>query len=148
MPRRFGLDDPIPTFAGSFGDRATTEADFVALDDEADASKPVDDGPLSLVWLPRAPGARVMPLQPGRYRLGRAPSRILPPLEIELEDDAVSRLHATLEVSEKGVVTIEDKRSTNGVRVNNTRVSRPTALRPGDVMLIGNTRLRLLGRLG
>jgi pSer/pThr/pTyr-binding forkhead associated (FHA) protein len=146
MKPRFGLDDPVPTFAGSLADRNTTEAELVDLDETEEHGPRLEDGPLALIWLPRSASSKSFPLSPGKYRVGRARSRVLPPLDLEIEDEAVSRVHATLDVLEGGKVLVEDKKSTNGVRVNNVRITQATELRPGDVLMVGNTRLRLVGR--
>lgn len=146
MKPRFGLDDPVPTFAGSLAERNTTEAEFVDLDETEDHGPRPEDGPLALIFLPRSAATRAFPLSPGKYRVGRARSRVLPPLDLEIDDEAVSRFHATIDVLEGGKVLVEDKKSTNGVRVNNVRIAEVTELRPGDVLMVGNTRLRLVGR--
>ena len=56
--------------------------------------------------------------------------------QLLLDDPLVSRQHARLLVSNVGVL-VEDLGSTNGVFVNETRISGPTALSDGDRLLIG-----------
>jgi FHA domain/Protein of unknown function (DUF3662) len=60
--------------------------------------------------------------------------------EIVLLDPSVSRTHAVVEV-EGGAAVVRDLGSTNGTFVNGRRVERQ-ALRDGDELRLGNTRLR------
>jgi pSer/pThr/pTyr-binding forkhead associated (FHA) protein len=60
--------------------------------------------------------------------------------DIILSDGRVSRSHARLERGEKGSVLV-DLGSSNGSRVNGTRVERAD-LKPNDLIIIGNTQLR------
>ncbi len=60
--------------------------------------------------------------------------------EIQIDSVALSRNHASLHLTEHGVV-VEDLNSTNGTYVNNIRVHSPTLLSDGDVVAIGNHRL-------
>jgi FHA domain len=59
--------------------------------------------------------------------------------DVVLEDLAVSRRHARL-VHRDGTWVIQDLASRNGTLVNGVRVGR-TELRPGDRLLLGDTRL-------
>ena len=63
--------------------------------------------------------------------------------EIKIDSVALSRNHASLHLTEQGVV-IEDLNSTNGTYVNNVRIEAATLLRDGDVVSIGNHRLILV----
>lgn len=63
--------------------------------------------------------------------------------EIKIDSVALSRNHASLHLTEQGVV-IEDLNSTNGTYVNNVRIEAATLLRGGDVVSIGNHRLILI----
>ncbi len=63
--------------------------------------------------------------------------------EIRIDSDALSRNHASLHVTEHGVV-IEDLNSTNGTYVNNIRIDSPVLLSDGDVVTIGNHRMVLI----
>ncbi|MBN1580175.1 MAG: FHA domain-containing protein [Anaerolineae bacterium] len=80
------------------------------------------------------PGAR-FPLGPN-VRLGRAPDN-----DIVLGDAQVSRYHATIVVAGPQYV-ISDLGSANGTIVNAVRIQQPTPLRDGDLITIGNERLR------
>lgn len=83
-------------------------------------------------------GGRELILPSGRYRIGRDPSS-----DVRLDDEKVSRNHASLWVEEAGVA-VEDHASRNGVRVNDERVYRRTALRSGDIVEIGGERFELI----
>ncbi|HEY2744149.1 MAG TPA: sigma 54-interacting transcriptional regulator [Polyangia bacterium] len=62
-------------------------------------------------------------------------------VDARLDDPCVSRRHCVIEPSEERVI-VRDLASTNGTLVNGIRV--PTAeLRPGLVLTLGNTRLRV-----
>jgi hypothetical protein len=74
-------------------------------------------------------------LGPQRTTLGRLPDN-----DLVLEDPKVSRRHAVVERRPEGFV-IRDLGSTNGTFVNGRRVAE-RLLAPGDVILLGDTRLR------
>jgi hypothetical protein len=57
------------------------------------------------------------------------------------DDEYASTRHAQVEPRRDGV-WVTDVGSTNGTYVNGERVSEPTRLRPGDVILVGETELR------
>ncbi|MFX4261677.1 FhaA domain-containing protein [Pelotomaculum propionicicum] len=57
--------------------------------------------------------------------------------DIVLSDDSISRSHARLDLH-RGVYTIHDLGSTNGIRVNGEKVT-SRALKPGDVVTLGTT---------
>lgn len=59
--------------------------------------------------------------------------------DIPLADRTLSRQHARIELAAGGVPVITDLESRNGTSVNGTRLSEPTALKPGDQILIGET---------
>lgn len=77
-------------------------------------------------------------MQPGRHRVGRAPG-----VEFRLDDERVSRHHASLWVDEAGV-EVEDHASRNGMKVNGVRVYRRVQLRSGDRLEIGGEEFELL----
>ena len=77
-----------------------------------------------------------LPLE-GELLIGRAPEA-----DVRLADRSVSRRHARLLLGE-GQVRIADKESHNGVRVNGTLLTHVYALRPGDVVSIGEVNLVL-----
>lgn len=61
--------------------------------------------------------------------------------DIDLSDDAVSQTHAMFFCDEAGI-SLVDVGSTNGCSVNGQRVSESTLV-PGDIVVIGETRLEL-----
>jgi ABC-type multidrug transport system fused ATPase/permease subunit len=87
---------------------------------------------------------------------GAAPRRmaITGPLEIGrdcddgvlVDDPAVSRRHARLDVGPDGLVA-RDLGSTNGTRVNATRIEAPTSLRLGDVVGVGTVEVEVVAGL-
>jgi type III secretion system (T3SS) inner membrane Yop/YscD-like protein len=76
-------------------------------------------------------------LGPGELILGREEGSA-----IWLRDPMVSHHHALLRTQGDQLI-IEDLRSTNGTMVNEAGISFPTALAPGDVITLGDSRLRL-----
>jgi DNA-binding NtrC family response regulator len=82
-------------------------------------------------------GVAVQQLPTGvRLVVGRGPA------DLELDDPALSRRHATL-TAQEGSVTIEDLGSKNGVHVNDRRVDRAN-IAPGDDVRLGVVSLRLV----
>jgi FHA domain/Protein of unknown function (DUF3662) len=71
----------------------------------------------------------------GKVRVGRSEES-----EIVLLDPSVSRAHAIVEI-DAGAPVVRDLDSTNGTFVNGRRI-RVEALRDGDELLFGNTRMR------
>ena len=63
-------------------------------------------------------------------------------VDLELEDLEVSRRHAALRPTLRGL-EIEDLGSRNGVRVDGYRIREPTVLRDGAVLRLGRTTLRV-----
>lgn len=80
--------------------------------------------------------SRSWALRGDRLTIGRDPSS-----DVCVDDTQISRHHADL-VRQGSDWSIVDAGSTNGVRVNGTRV-RSTTLRPGDRIKLGNTELVL-----
>lgn len=66
--------------------------------------------------------------------LGRSSANDLP-----LADRTLSRQHARIQLAAGGVPVLVDLESRNGTSVNGTRISEPTALRPGDRIVLGET---------
>ena len=66
---------------------------------------------------------------------------------IVLADPRVSRNHARIDIAGGGPV-LSDLQSTNGTRLNGKRIAGSAALKPGDVVLLGNTELRFEERRG
>ena len=70
-------------------------------------------------------------LNDGETTVGRVPGN-----DVILDDASVSRRHAKI-VRTEGVFTLFDLRSSNGTRVNGTKITR-VELRDGDALLIGD----------
>ena len=85
-------------------------------------------------------GKHEVALAAGTFRIGRDPE-----CEIRLHDESVSRQHATLTVTDRGVVLRDHSR--NGARVNGDRVRGPTPLDDGDAVTVGTVTL-VLSRTG
>jgi pSer/pThr/pTyr-binding forkhead associated (FHA) protein len=71
-----------------------------------------------------------------RYTVGRAPT-----CDLVLPDDDVSREHATFERRWDGV-EVRDLGSKNGVEIGGDRIEGERRLADGEVLVMGNTRLR------
>lgn len=82
-------------------------------------------------------GNRELVLHPGRWRIGRDPA-----CEVRLDDERVSRHHATLRV-ELERVKLEDRGSRNGVRINGKRVTGIVELDSDDEIQIAEDRFVL-----
>jgi HD-GYP domain-containing protein (c-di-GMP phosphodiesterase class II) len=77
--------------------------------------------------------ARTITLSPGNsVTFGR-----LHACDVQLEDEAVSRRHCTLQASDEGCI-VTDLQSANGTFVNERRVS-AAELQPGDKLRVGST---------
>jgi pSer/pThr/pTyr-binding forkhead associated (FHA) protein len=72
----------------------------------------------------------------GVYLIGRQEA------DIVLDDEAVSRKHAEIGLYGPGAYTLRDLVSTNGTRLNGRRVEEKARLVDGDVIEIGEYRLR------
>jgi hypothetical protein len=69
-----------------------------------------------------------------------------PACDIVLNDSKCSRRHAIVEETAQGVV-IRDSGSANGIYVNGKKVE-SSPLRPGDIVRLGEVKLRLLPEIG
>ena len=63
--------------------------------------------------------------------------------ELSIEDDQLSRQHFAL-IYENETLKIQDLQSTNGTLVNGIRLEKPRALKSGDVIEAGNSRIIVL----
>jgi len=90
----------------------------------------------------RAPVTLVTPV--GDFDLGTGSLLIgrLPECDAVLEDSLVSRMHARLSV-QNDVVVIEDLHSTNGVYVNEQRVTYEVVVCENDRILVGRTEISI-----
>jgi DNA-binding CsgD family transcriptional regulator len=79
----------------------------------------------------------VVPVPLGTSGIGRGPGA-----HLQLLDEGVSRMHAVVELTRDGIVTVVDRGSTNGTFVNGSRVEK-AAVRDGDRIQVGpNVTLR------
>jgi len=83
-------------------------------------------------------GAREIKLKSRITTAGRSSAADIP-----LVGELVSRRHATFCLTDNGV-DVSDHGSRNGVFVNGDRITGPTALRPGDIITIGDDSLTLI----
>jgi hypothetical protein len=74
----------------------------------------------------------------GVVTLGRSSSST-----IIIDDSEASRSHAEVSIVDHELV-VRDLSSTNGTKVNGRIIDAPTALTPGDVILIGNTEISVV----
>ncbi|WP_369149342.1 FHA domain-containing protein [Streptomyces sp. R44] len=94
---------------------------------------------LHVVAGPDAGGVHL--LHGGPIRIGRSVDADVP-----LDDPDVSRSHCTVTVGEDGRVTVADHGSTNGTTLDGVPVGdRPVPLRPGALLRLGESALRLTG---
>lgn len=77
----------------------------------------------------------------GPCSIGRAKTN-----SVCIPSEKVSRLHALVHIQERGQHWLVDLGSRNGTYLNNQRVVQPVRLNDGDVILIGEHRLRFLLR--
>lgn len=63
---------------------------------------------------------------------------------VKIQDPLVSNLHVMLKVDKDGSVTAIDLGSEGGTEVRGQRLVLPTALNPGDVLMVGGSRVEVL----
>jgi pSer/pThr/pTyr-binding forkhead associated (FHA) protein len=85
---------------------------------------------MPLFWLKHR--GTTFPVPTGECVIGRSPSAA----SIVLVGERVSRQHAMLKIVD-GQLMLEDLGSRNGTYVNGRRVAKPTMLRAGDVIAVG-----------
>ncbi len=104
-------------------------------------------GPCRLVVTEGGHRNRSWRLRMGKSSIGRADGDVVPTIDLPEPSDRlrVSRDHALIVVVE-GSITIEDKGSSNGTFVNQTRIpsGKQIPLRLGDKLQIGSVSLRLV----
>lgn len=83
-------------------------------------------------------GAEEIPLRSGENVIGRDPRDA-----IVIHAPDVSRHHAKLTIAGT-TITLEDLGSKNGTFLGKTRITSATVIHPGDEILIGTTKLRLV----
>jgi general secretion pathway protein E len=76
--------------------------------------------------------SRSLVLDGAAVSIGRGPENAVP-----LLDEMASRKHAVIEFDGKGGYKVRDLGSRNGTRVNEERIAESVALKPGDVIRVG-----------
>ncbi len=84
-----------------------------------------------LITLSGPEKGEILPLRPGKLKMGRSPSA-----DLVLRGPGISRIHAELEVDQQGGVWVQDLGSTNGIFVNGEPAQR-VQLRDGDALGLG-----------
>ncbi|MFD6948083.1 FHA domain-containing protein, partial [Streptomyces roseolus] len=106
-------------------------------DDRTDLATAGSTARLHVVAGPDAGGVHL--LHGGPIRIGRSVEADVP-----LDDPDVSRAHCTVTVAGDGRVTVADLGSTNGTTLDGAPVGdRPVPLRPGALLRLGESTLRL-----
>ncbi|MCO6451289.1 MAG: FHA domain-containing protein [Caldilineales bacterium] len=90
-----------------------------------------------MTWFLIDPTGYRYPIGPSGLSLGRAPDN-----DVVLNEDEVSRHHAFIQISEQNA-WLYDRKSFNGVFVNDVRIAAPQTLQTGDRIRIGRTRFRV-----
>src|SRR5206468_4092608 len=72
-----------------------------------------------------------------RIRLGRGSECEVQPVEAGQGETIVSRVHAELTVGPSGGLVLRDAESKNGTYLNGERITRPTPVRLGDKIMLG-----------
>ncbi len=99
-----------------------------------------------------AGAARLVVVESGTPSLVRGQSFVIQGLSsigrnpfsaIKIEDPFVSAEHAVISLRD-GKLWIEDLGSTNGTFVNRRQIAKPTPLQPGDVVQVGQVKLKVL----
>jgi pSer/pThr/pTyr-binding forkhead associated (FHA) protein len=98
----------------------------------------VASGPALRIRSTSGGAERLFPLRAGRSLIGRAPDS-----DIVLDAAGVSRFHAVV-VVDGSSCTVEDLNSANGTAINGERAPGARALRPGDVVAVGDCVLEFL----
>lgn len=92
-----------------------------------------------LIALSTDQGPQLLAFRVSNLLIGRLPDN-----HLALNHGSVSRRHARISVTERGVV-IQDTGSQNGTTINGTSVSGEQPIRPGDVIRIGYVPLFYFG---
>src|SRR5829696_5410235 len=85
---------------------------------------------------------RSCPLTPPSLHIGRSV-----PDGLVVDDEALSRYHARVEVGSSGIV-VEDVASTNGVLLNGRAIREPTVIDGSSTIVLGSSTLRVRRRGG
>ncbi|MFF2845436.1 FHA domain-containing protein [Streptomyces sp. NPDC058001] len=143
-----GGDGPVVVYAGAdrldaqrctLGEPPLLDGAVLSLGAPADPGPDPSGGAaqLQVVAGPDAGGVHL--LHGGQIRVGRSSGADVP-----LDDPDVSRLHCAVTVAPDGAVTVQDLGSTNGTTLDGAPIAdRPVPLRPGALLRLGESTLRL-----
>ncbi|MFI6108567.1 FHA domain-containing protein [Streptomyces sp. NPDC051310] len=121
------------------GEPPLVDGAVLSLQAPAEDHAPADGAAVRLHVVAGPDAGGVHLLHGGQIRIGRSADADVP-----LDDPDVSRLHCAVTVAEDGRVTVADLGSTNGTSLDGTAVgSRPVPLRPGALLRLGESTLRL-----
>jgi len=98
--------------------------------------KPAESRAYGVTLLAAATGKRYE-ARGTRIRLGRGSECEIQPVEAGQGETIVSRVHAELTVGPSGGLVLRDAESKNGTYLNGERVTRPTPVRLGDKIMLG-----------
>jgi pSer/pThr/pTyr-binding forkhead associated (FHA) protein len=84
-------------------------------------------------------GPKLLAFRSSNILVGRLPDN-----HLSLNHSSVSRRHAVIAVTNRGV-TVEDMGSQNGTTINGVIIKQQTAIRPGDIIRIGHIPLYYFG---
>ncbi len=104
--------------------------------EQGDTSDPVKETEWSVEFLNGDKAGSIIPITQKRYSLGRGR------VNLRLDDPQVSRHHADLEQSQ-GVLTLVDNSSTNGLFVNDEKVTKKSLIND-DIIRLGDTSLKVV----
>ncbi|MHB1414597.1 MAG: FHA domain-containing protein [Chloroflexota bacterium] len=71
--------------------------------------------------------------------IGRAPGN-----DVKIDDPFLSARHAVITLDADANVVLEDLDSTNGTFVNRRQVAKPTLLQAGDIVQVGQVKLKIM----
>ncbi len=106
---------------------------------ESPTSVPLATGPKRLKVTDGGDQGRSFPLpDAGTVSVGKAGG----PVEIGLHDLYVAKVHCTLTI-DNDIVRVAHVEGQHGTLIDNQKITQPQALRPGSVLRVGNSHLRL-----
>jgi serine/threonine-protein kinase len=118
---------------------SVVEPASTALPSDASESTPPQPGPRRLKVTDGADQGRSFPLPDvGTVSVGKVGG----PAEIGLDDLYVAKIHCTLTI-ENGTVWVTHGDAQSGTLIDNQKITRPQALKPGSILRVGNSHIRL-----
>ena len=95
------------------------------------------NGPIQLEFLSGDSVTETVSFDQERIEIGKLSSA-----DVHLDDENISRKHATIQLGADGKVFLIDLGSTNGTRLNGMRVNK-AQIADGDLIELGLTRMRV-----